>query len=221
MRMKTLAFAACALAACNPGAPSGQSADNNGGATGSGGGAPAFGQANYRAEMVMFGPSGQEMPSVMYRSGNKTRTEVNAPTGNTIMIMDQQTQEGLMVMNMAGTTIGRRISADDVDPTGVDQFNPATISTAQVTGTCNVAGESGTEYTRTTDAGPVVGCITSDGIMLRTVLSGRTVMEARSIQRGAQNAALFADPPGVTIIDGNDLGAIAAAAARARANSGQ
>jgi hypothetical protein len=160
------------------------------------------------------------MSSVMSRAGNKTRTEVDAPTGRTIMIMDQETHEGLMIMSLNGASIGRRISPSDADQTGLDQWRPDTITAAQRTGDCDVAGERGAEYTRTTDAGPVVGCITSDGIMLRTALNGRTVMEATHIQRGAQDASLFVAPSDVTIIEGNDMAAMAAAMARARSGNG-
>ena len=215
MRMRALAFvAACALAACNPSAPSGQSADNAGG--NANGGMPTS-NVSYRADMTMSRPDGGTMPALMYRSGAKTRTEVDAPTGRTIMIMDNSTHEGLMVMSMGGTTIGRRIDGSTPGNPGAEAFDPTTVVPAERTGTCNVAGESGAEYTRTTDAGPIVGCVTSDGIMLRTSMNGRTIMEATHIQRGAQDAALFADPPGVTIVEGNDMSAIAAAVARAQA----
>lgn len=215
MRIAALALvSACALAACNPSAPSGQSADNAA-ANNGGGSAPAFGQASYRADMMMTA-GGQSMPTVMYRSGSKTRTETTTPMGSQIMIMDTSTHEGFVILDIAGTTVARHIDAGATTQVDPGQWRPEDLTATQQTGTCNVAGESGAEYTRTMDSGSVVGCVTSDGIMLRTSMNGSTVMEATRIQRGPQEASLFTVPPGVQVVEGNDMSAIAAAVARAK-----
>ncbi len=75
---------------------------------------------------------------------------------------------------------------------------------ARSTGKCEVAGESGHEWTPREAPAPGVertACITNDGIVLRVSESGRTLWEATSLQRGEQDAALFGVPPGYQLID--------------------
>jgi hypothetical protein len=75
---------------------------------------------------------------------------------------------------------------------------------ARSTGKCEVAGESGNEWTPRQAPAPGVertACITDDGIVLRVTESGATLWEATSLQRGEQAAALFGVPPGYQLID--------------------
>jgi hypothetical protein len=75
---------------------------------------------------------------------------------------------------------------------------------ARSTGRCEVAGESGREWTPREAPAPGVertACITDDGIVLRVSESGRTLWEATSLQRGEQDTALFGVPPGYQLID--------------------
>jgi hypothetical protein len=75
---------------------------------------------------------------------------------------------------------------------------------ARSTGRCEVAGESGREWTPKEAPAPGVervACITEDGIVLRVTESGRTLWQATSVQRGQQDAALFGVPPGYRLID--------------------
>lgn len=75
---------------------------------------------------------------------------------------------------------------------------------ARSTGKCEVAGESGHEWTPRQAPAPGVertACITDDGIVLRVSESGRTLWEATSLQRGEQDAALFGVPAGYQLID--------------------
>jgi len=75
---------------------------------------------------------------------------------------------------------------------------------ARSTGRCEVAGESGREWTPREAPAPGVertACITDDGIVLRVSESGRTLWEATSLQRGEQDEALFGVPPGYQLID--------------------
>jgi hypothetical protein len=75
---------------------------------------------------------------------------------------------------------------------------------ARSTGRCEVAGESGHEWTPREAPAPGVertACITDDGIVLRVAESGRTLWEATSVQRGDQDDALFGVPPGYQLID--------------------
>lgn len=75
---------------------------------------------------------------------------------------------------------------------------------ARSTGSCEVAGESGHEWTPREAPAPGVertACITDDGIVLSVTESGRTLWQATSLQRGEQDAALFGVPPGYQLID--------------------
>lgn len=75
---------------------------------------------------------------------------------------------------------------------------------ARSTGRCEVAGESGRDWTPKEAPAPGVervACITDDGIVLRVTESGRTLWEATSVQRGEQDASLFGVPPGYQLID--------------------
>ncbi len=75
---------------------------------------------------------------------------------------------------------------------------------ARSTGKCEVAGESGHEWTPRQAPAPGVertACITDDGIVLRVSESGATLWEATSLQRGQQDAALFGVPTGYQLID--------------------
>lgn len=75
---------------------------------------------------------------------------------------------------------------------------------ARSTGRCEVAGESGHEWTPREAPAPGVertACITDDGIVLSVSESGRTLWQATSLQRGEQDAALFGVPPGYQLID--------------------
>jgi len=75
---------------------------------------------------------------------------------------------------------------------------------ARSTGKCEVAGESGHDWTPRQAPAPGVertACITDDGIVLRVSESGATLWEATSLQRGQQDAALFGVPTGYQLID--------------------
>lgn len=75
---------------------------------------------------------------------------------------------------------------------------------ARSTGRCEVAGERGREWTPREAPAPGVeraACITADGIVLRVTESGRTLWQATSLRRGAQDEALFGVPPGYQLID--------------------
>jgi hypothetical protein len=95
-----------------------------------------------------------------------------------------------------------------------DQFsNPADAWQGELaqdatrTGTCSVAGETGDEWTKTTETeGTDTVCVTNDGIILRATDDGRVVWETTSVQRGAQAANLFTLPEGVQVMDLGNMG---------------
>jgi hypothetical protein len=196
---------ACALAACNPSAPSG-----------GGGLFPDLTRASYRAEATVQSPDGGTMLVVMIRSGNKMRMEMNAPEGQMAVVNNGETGDSFMLMTSGGQTTAMQMS-------GVNYENPAQewgaeyASTATRTGSCAVAGESGSEWTREADGATSTACVTDDGIILRATEDGRTTWETTSVQRGPQSADLFTLPPGVQAVD---MSAIAGAAAAAAAQGG-
>jgi hypothetical protein len=59
-----------------------------------------------------------------------------------------------------------------------------------------VAGLHCTDWTWTEDVETHIVCLTPDGVLLRLVVDGKTVMQARSVSYGRQPAALFQVPPG-------------------------
>jgi hypothetical protein len=202
MRSAALALASvCVLAACNPAAP--------------GGGAfPDLTSGSYRAEANIVGEDGTTMPVVMIRDGRKLRMEMTVPgAGQTVMITNPDTGEDYVISNMGGRQVAMRISGDDSpvsDPAA--EFSGEWAANATRTGNCNVAGENGAEWTQAASEGneASTSCVTNDGIILRGTQGDRVVWETTSVQRGAQDAALFALPEGVQAMD---LGSMMAPAA--------
>lgn len=219
MRSAILAVSTlCLLAACgqNAQAPDSSSAAPS---TSSSDAAPSGGGSPYRAEMTMT-VGGRSMPAVLYRSGASSRQEMDTPAGHNVTIMNGDTHEAYTIMQVMGRTVAYRM--DMSNPTGNQMptnWNPEDVAASTQVGPCSAAGENGTEYTRTTDHGSWGGCVTSDGIMLRTKVNGATVMEATRIQRGPQDPSLFQLPPGVEAREMGNAGdmmrdAIAAAQAK-------
>lgn len=61
-----------------------------------------------------------------------------------------------------------------------------------------VAGLHCTEWSWTEDAATHTVCLTPDGVLLRLVIDGKTVMQALSVKYGRQPAELFRLPPDYT-----------------------
>jgi hypothetical protein len=62
-------------------------------------------------------------------------------------------------------------------------------------GESTVAGQRCVEWSWIEDTEARTLCATGDGVMLRLVVGGKTVMEARSVSYGRQNPELFRAPP--------------------------
>lgn len=205
---------ALALGACNPSAPVG-------GASGvaAGGGFPDLAGASYRAEATITGEDGQSLPLVMIRSGAKVRLEMNTGDGASTVVNNGETGEGFIITNIGGQQIAMRVTnMSDMgplnDPAGA--WNAELAATATRTGDCSGAGESGAEWTRTENGVVKAACVTADGIILRATEGGRTTWEANSIDRTPQSAALFEVPPGVEMLDLNNIPGLAEGLERAR-----
>ena len=218
MRAAVLALiCGCALAACNPTAPSNESV--------SGGGLfPDLTRTAYRAEANLFNQDGETIPVVMIRDGRKMRMEYNAADeGAATIIANGDTGESFVITTQGGRAMAIRASGLDqglTDP--ADAWQGELSESATRTGTCSVAGESGAEWTKTTaEDGTDMVCVTDDGIILRATDDGRVVWETTQVQRGAQSADLFVLPPGVQAMDLGNMGALmneAIEAAKQRGN---
>jgi hypothetical protein len=157
---------------------------------------PNLFQASYRAEATMFDSEGKASPVVTIRDGQKMRMEFTGEGARTI-ISNPDTGEVFVVLNQGGTPMAMRIAGLDI-PDVAAAWQTEYGATATRTGSCTIAGETGAEWS--TEAGSS-SCVTGDGIFLRATEGGRTTWETTSIQRGPQNAALFAPPTGVRIMD--------------------
>lgn len=217
MRRAFLALiSVCALAACNPSAPAGQSAE-----TGAGGGAfPDLNATAFRAEATLTHTDGSTIPVVMIRDGRKMRMEVNAPQGAAIIITNGDTGESFVITNQGGRQIA--IRADSLGQgfeNPVEEWQGDLAQNATRTGNCTVAGETGAEWTKTTEAdGTDTVCVTEDGVILRATDDGRVAWETTSVQRGPQPANLFTLPEGVQTLDLGNAFNQALEAAKQRGN---
>lgn len=128
--------------------------------------------------------------------------------GNFSQVMTTGGEGGAMTMwpegegaPMIATTMKKSDLGAAANAFGVD---PAAAADAKRTGTDEIAGEKCAVYEI---ASPMAGeapgeaCVTRDGIVLRASGEGQNVMLAKSIDRGPQDAALFAPPAGYEIVD--------------------
>lgn len=202
MRRAILAVVSvCALAACNPSAPSGESA-------GGGGLFPDLNRSAYRAEATVTDSDGRTTPIVMIRDGANMRMEVNSAEGPSTIITNAGTGESYVLTTQRGQTMAIRMSGLNEGITNpVDQWQGELAQNATRTGNCSVAGESGAEWTKTTEQdGTDTVCVTEDGIILRATDDGRVAWETTSVQRGPQSASLFTLPEGVQAMDLGNMG---------------
>lgn len=205
MRYAILAVvSACALAACNPSAPAGGGTESADG----GGLFPDLNGTAYRAEATLSNQDGTTMPIVMIRDGRNMRMEFNAAQGASTIITNGETGESYVITTQGGRQFAIRASGLDQGlQNPIDEWQGDLAQSATQTGTCSVAGETGTEWTKTTpEDGTDTVCVTNDGIILRATDDGRVAWETTSVQRGAQSAALFTLPEGVEAMDLGNMG---------------
>jgi hypothetical protein len=102
-----------------------------------------------------------------------------------------------------GTGTAVRIADADVPKPMEEAWVTLGAANARNVGACNVAGEKGNAWTpkETAEGVSRVACITQDGIVLEIKEGERVLWQATSVQRGAQDAALFGVPAGYQIID--------------------
>lgn len=202
MRRVVLALVSvCALAACNPATPATETAAPNANAF------PDTSAAAYRAEAtVTNGEHNSQV--VMIRSGRSVRMEFATGEGPATLITNGDTGDSYVITNAGGQTIAVRATGDQLS-NPLDEWQGELSENATRTGACTVAGETGTEWTKTTaQDGTDTVCVTDDGIFLRATDDGRVVWETTKVERGAQSAELFTLPEGVQVVDLGNMGAL-------------
>jgi hypothetical protein len=161
-----------------------------------------------------FGAAGEIAEVKIALSGAKQRiafppgASFGGPNGKWSQVMLNEGAGAAMMMWPEGegapkiaTTMSRGDLGAASSAFGVDDARQAR---AQKTGTDEVAGEPCAvyEFAAETDKDAAgSACVTRDGIPLRVISGGQTVMLAKSIARGAQDPALFAPPAGYEVVD--------------------
>lgn len=201
-RLVVMSAALIALAACGQQSPTPE-AETGGGLADA---FPNVLQASYRAEANVRGPDGATIPVVMIRSGNKLRMEMTTPQGAQTIIVNPDANESYVIAEARGMRMAMRTDASQV-PDASQAWSGDLAANATRTGTCSVAGESGSEWSRQEADGTNTACVTNDGIILRATQNGETTWETTSVSRGAQDASLFTLPPGVQTMDVNSMAA--------------
>jgi len=172
---------------------------------------PNIFQTAYRAQgFYRDEESGARGDLVMTRSGRNYRLEFQRDGQNVAIITNADAQEAYLVSQMGGRQMAMRMPVDAEQ--AQDPFADwSQGGQATQRGPCLVAGQAGVEWVATPEEGqttPETACVTPDGIILKATENGETTWEVTSVQRGPQDAALFAVPAGAQIVD---LGAMAGA----------
>ncbi len=161
-----------------------------------------------------FGAAGETIEVTVAASGMKQRMALppgrafGAGSGQWSQIMVNENNGAAMMMWPEGEgapKIASTMSRNDVGAMasafGVDQTAQAR---AKRTGSDKIAGESCAVYevaAENENDAPVNACVTRDGIPLRLISGGQTVMLAKSIERGRQDPSLFSPPAGYEVVD--------------------
>lgn len=199
MRFTAMALiSACALAGCNPSAPSGSA--------GGGGLFPDLNGGSYRQEVNVMTDADAPVAMVMVRDGAKVRWEINSDEGLSTVINNGE--HTYIITNEGGRPMAIQANGmTEAFTNPADQWRGELSANATRSGSCSVAGENGEEWTKTTpEDGTQTVCVTSDGILLRATDEGRTVWETTRVARGAQAAAQFELPEGVQVMNLGDVG---------------
>jgi hypothetical protein len=166
--------------------------------------------ASYAATYKIFGKDGKSRDMTIYADHGRVRSESEMPGANvsTATIVDPTSQKMItfrtgpdapkVAMTMSRDTLGA--AADFFD---MDKDRPQ----ATVVGEADVAGE----HCRVWRMPPAVEggdatltCVTNDGVFLRGAKEAdpeHPSIEAVTVKRGGQDAALFATPAGYEVVD--------------------
>lgn len=204
-------FALAALAACNPSGSGEGAGDQTATAA-----FPNLSGASYRAEATITDEGGRSLPVVMIRDGAKMRMEVVSGEGQSVVVNNADTGESFIITTAGGQTMAMRTSALSQFENPADKWNAEYAATATRTGDCTGAGLQGAEWTRDDNGSTNTVCVTDDGILLRVAEGERTVWETTQVTRGPQAPELFVVPPGVQVVDMNNIGGVADALRQAQ-----
>ncbi|MET0183607.1 MAG: hypothetical protein ABW199_12055 [Caulobacterales bacterium] len=212
MRKIVFATAAVLLAACGQGgAPNGAAGGGNGGPATLDSVFPNLFQASYRSDVTITNPeNGETRPMVIIRDGRKMRVEIVQDGTASAIVTNLDANEAFTLSERAGQRMAVRMPLDAAQVTDAMKSWSGEGRTITRTGSCSVAGASGTEWAQApseNDPKARTSCVTSDGIFLRGTEDGVTTWETTSVQRGAQDPALFTIPAGYQVMD---LGPMAA-----------
>lgn len=216
MRRALLAVVSlAALAACNPNA-SRQGEQNP--AAQADGAFPSLINASYRAEGTILADDGRTMPVVTIRDGRKFRMELASGEGDIVIINNPDAGETLSIINRGGQRVAMRHASSLVrDPS--EYWNAEVVQSATLVGPCSGAGEQGREWSRQEDGVAQTACVTQDGIILYAAKGGVRSWETTKVERGPQSADLFTAPPGIQVMDLNNIPGMADAIEKMRAQS--
>ena len=114
------------------------------------------------------------------------RERIDGPDESTT-IFDRKAHE-VTLLNPAGRTF-RTLEGSPRQPP-----EPATGLALKRGGDSIIAGLHCTDWTWTEDVETHTVCVTADGVLLRLVVDGATIMQARSVSYGPQAAELFQVP---------------------------
>ena len=128
-------------------------------------------------------------------TGGKLR--VDPPTPGLYVILDTRTQHMTTVRESDHSAL--EIDGAGAPGAPVPGTPGADSGTFIRRGESTVASLTCTEWeTKDVANQPALVCITEDGVMLRAVTSGRTVLEATKVQYGPLDPSVFQVPPGYT-----------------------
>lgn len=183
---------------------------------------PQFGHTAYRMEGLTRPASGSAATrTVIFRDGPKMRVEAVLPTLGAAIIVFEDATDAAYVLDpvrqpaAAATpspstpkiapTAGVALRIDDADaPQPLEMaWEALGADNARSAGPCEVAGERGHQWRPREEIAGVerIACITADGIVLRVSENGHALWQTTSLQRGAQDSALFGVPAGYRLID--------------------
>ncbi|MEQ1819357.1 MAG: hypothetical protein ABL871_12180 [Terricaulis sp.] len=231
MRIAALAFVSLlALGACNPST----STDSDAPAAANDATFPQASGVAFRQEATLT-MGGQSIAQVIYHDGARIRTEMASPAGGSMInIVNSDAHEAISIMQMGGRTIATRTDLSQVQtgtsqPVDIDAIRAQMQARTHRIGSCSAGGESGNEWSvdppAEAEATPVARtmCLTNDGIMIQMKQDGVVVFDTQSLQRGPQDASLFAVPPGVQVTEQRlpSRESVNAAIERARAAAAQ
>lgn len=170
---------------------------------------PNLMQASYREEITIT-ENAETRHMVLIRAGKKMRVEVMHDGGVSTIVTNLDSNEHFTLTEANGQRIAMRLPLDSAQISDAMKDWSAEGRAMTRVGACSAAGVGGTEWSiapTETDSKTRTSCVTSDGILLKATENGATTWEATSVQRGAQDPALFTIPQGYQVLDLGPMGA--------------